>query len=523
VDDRLTRRSLLAAAGGGALVLGGVPVLADAQRRRRRTVPFARGGTFAEGVASGEPGTDAITLWTRLGGGYRTDRKLFLEISPDEDFRRVVYRRNVVARAEKDHAITVRVRNRALRPGERYHYRFHTRESESEVGRFKTLRPADSREPVRVAFFSCQDWQAGYYGAHRTIAELDDLDLVVCLGDYIYERNFYEGPRHDETGENGEVQTLAEYRDKYRLYRSDEDLRALHAAHPFTAIWDDHEVEDNYAGELPGDATQNMRVPFLERRYNGYRAFFDYMPMRGLGDGHRLYRSIPLGANASVLLLDERQYRDDQPCGDELFVPCPEADDPGRKFLGPEQLAWLKRELESSPATWKLVGNQLMAMALETAEGNPINKDQWDGYGAERADLLGFVRERRVENLAFLTGDIHTFFAGEVGVDGRGPDSVATEFVGGSVTSLGIPETFQEQTGAPLTREQFAAVTTNVRITNPHIKYDEQVSRGYGLLEATADELRVDFRGVEARERSTEVRTVGRFRVARGVPRVEVL
>jgi alkaline phosphatase D len=524
VGPEITRRTLLARGGigAGALILGGVPVLADAQRTRRRAVPFARTGAFPQGVASGEPAANGITLWTRLGGGYRTDRKLLLEISPDPDFRRVVYRRNVVARAEKDHAITVRVRNRALRPGERYHYRFHTREVDGPVGRFRTMRPADSREPVRIAFFACQKWNAGHYGAHATIAALEDVDLVVCLGDYIYETGGRD-VREDKTGEAGTgfAETLADYRDKYRLYRSDPDLQAMHAAHPFTAIWDDHEVENDYAGDSPGSARER-RVEFPERRHNGYRAFFDYMPIGRLGSGFGLYRSIPIGRTAELFLLDERQYRDDQPCGNEDFAPCPDAGAPGRELLGPEQLAWLKQGLAGSQATWKLLANQVMVMALETAAGQPINKDQWDGYAAERAELLGFVRDRGIADVAFLTGDVHSFFAGDVGVDGRGPGSVATEFVGGSVTSLGIPEGFQEETGVPLSREQFAELA-NVRATNPHIKYDEQLSRGYGVLEARADELLVEYRGVEARERSTEARTVGRFRVARGVPRVEVV
>ena len=275
----MDRRSFLARSGlaGSALVLGGVPVFADAARTRRKRIPLAGGGTFAEGIASGETSTNAATLWTRLGG-YRTDRRLGLEIASDPGFRHVVHRRSVVARAAHDHTIKARVGGRFLKPGERYWYRFEGAHSHSPVGRFQTLRPADSNEPVRIAFFSCQDWQAGYFGAHRTLAERDDLDLVVGLGDYIYERNFYEGPRTDTLGANddGEVQTLDEYRAAYRMWRSDADLRAMHAAHPVLATWDDHEVEDNYAGGKPGEATENPRVPFAGRRSNGWLAFSEY-------------------------------------------------------------------------------------------------------------------------------------------------------------------------------------------------------------------------------------------------------
>jgi alkaline phosphatase D len=344
---------------------------------------------------------------------------------------------------------------------------------------------------VRIAFFSCQDYQAGYYNAHAAMAE-EDLDLVVSLGDYTYEKTFYQGPpdRRDTLGANrdGEVQTLPEYRAKYRLYRADRNLQAMHAAHPFVAIWDDHEVEDNWAGGLPGDAADNRRIPFLSRRENGWRAFFEYMPFapvkRRPALGDFLYRRVDLGANAELFLLDQRSYRADQPCGDELFVPCPEAESEPRNFLGRQQLAWLQRSLSDSDSTWKLIGSQLMVMALDEAPGQPINKDSWDGYGQERRELLGFVRDRGIDNLAFLTGDIHTFFAGDVGVDGRGPESVATEFVGGSVTSLGIPESVNGATGAPLTKEQTELITRQVRLVNPHIRYDEQRSRCYAVLEA---------------------------------------
>lgn len=524
----MDRRSFLARSGlaGSALVLGGVPVFADAARTRRKRIPLAGGGTFAEGIASGETSTNAATLWTRLGG-YRTDRRLGLEIASDPGFRHVIHRRSVVARAAHDHTIKARVGGRFLKPGERYWYRFEGAHSHSPVGRFQTLRPADSNEPVRIAFFSCQDWQAGYFGAHRTLAERDDLDLVVGLGDYIYERNFYEGPRANRLGANGdgEVQTLDEYRAAYRMWRSDADLRAMHAAHPVLATWDDHEVEDNYAGDKPGEATENPRVPFAGRRSNGWLAFSEYQPFRLLGPvGTRVYRSLRLGRHAELFLTDHRSYRDDQPCGDSFTTPCPpaETNKPGRTLLGSAQKSWLKDGLRGSRATWKLIGNPTMIMALDAPQGFPINKDQWDGYGAERTELLSFIRDQRIADVSFITGDIHTFFAGEVHVDGRtqGP-SLATEFVGGSISSLGVPESVAGATGTPLPPSVVLALTQNVEAVNPHITYNEQKSRGYQVVEATPRELRVEYKGVEARTRSTSATTLARFRVAAGTPRAQ--
>ena len=509
--------------GTGALILGGVPLGAGAANRRG-AIPFAKGGTFPEGVAAGEPATRSATLWTRLAG-HTADRRLTLEIARDPDFRRVVLRRDLVARASEAGAVKVRVPARArLRPGERYWYRFATRNRSSPVGRFQTLRPADSREPVRIAFYSCQDWQSGYYGAHRTIAEDDSLDLVLCLGDYIYEKNYYEGPRQDRLGANGdgEVETRDEYRQKYALYRSDADLRAMHAAHAFVPIWDDHEVEDNWAGRHGGDQTPNRRVPFEQRRFNGLRTFFEKMPVRRPErGGFRRYGSVPLGASAELFLLDQRQYRDPQPCNDQFVVPCPEAETQPRKYLGDAQKEWFKRGLASSRAAWKLVANQAMIMALENGPSSPSNKDQWDGYGVERREILEHVASRGVRDVAFLTGDIHTFFAGEVGTDGRGPESVATEFVGGSISSLGIPESVESVTGVPA--DVVFQASQNFRTVNPHLKYDDQKRRGYAVAEASATELRVEFRPVDALRRSTAIEPPARFRVARGTPRVEVL
>jgi alkaline phosphatase D len=268
-------------------------------------------------------------------------------------------------------------------------------------------------------------------------------------------------------------------------------------------------------------------VPFVARQGNAYRAFYEFMPFKPYTGkpelGSDLYRRMRLGSNVELFLLDERQYRDDQPCGDALFTPCDEADSVPRKYLGPRQLAWLKRRLRASGGAWRLIGNQLMVMGLDTAQGAPINKDSWDGYGQERRDLLGHIQASGIENVSFLTGDIHTFFAGDVGVDGRGPESVATEFVGGSITSLGIPETLESASGAPLTKEQFLLVSNNLPLTNPHLKYQEQSSRGYGVLEASPNELKVTFKGVDAKRRTSATRTIGRFRVRRGDPHVQVL
>jgi alkaline phosphatase D len=406
-----------------------------------------------------------------------------------------------------------------LQPGREYFYRFATRTASSPVGRFRTLA-GDSADPVRIGFFSCQDYQAGYYTAHAGLAAEQDLDLIVCLGDYIYERSYYEGPRKDTTGANGDadVQSLAEYRQKYALYRSDPLLQAMHASAPFVAVWDDHEIEDNWAGENPGHATpeDQRRSDFLTRRTAGRRAFFEWMPrLRRREEVDRIYGGVPLGANAELILLDTRSYRDAQPCGDQLIVPCPDAETGARKLLGDAQKQWFVDRVAGSTARWKVVGNQIMVMSLDSAPSVTLNVDAWDGYGAERAEVLQALAGRGVQDLTFITGDIHTFFAGTVHQNGRvATPAIGTEFVGGSITSHGLEDYF----AGPLAN----AGEQGVRANNPHVHFSNFRARGYGVLEARPDELRVTFRSPSTvMEPTAPVSDLAAFRVAAGSTVVE--
>jgi alkaline phosphatase D len=510
-----TRRSFVAASltAAGGLWLGPRPDVTAAAKRIARE-PRLREGAFRHGVAAGLPGERSITLWTRVSDLERSGR-IKLEVARDADFRRLVHRQTVRAAAVRDFTARATITPKGLAPGEQYFYRFSTLERSSPVGRFRTARPADSQEPVRVGVLSCQDWQSGYFTAHRGLAQEEDLDLVVSLGDYIYERNFYEGPRKDTLGANGdgEVQTLAEYRQKYALYRGDADLQALHAAHPFVAVWDDHEVEDNWAKDKPGKATQRVRVPFLDRRRNGFLAFYEWMP-RFRPPQDRIYGSVPLGGAAEVLLLDTRLYRDDQPCNDQVAVPCPEGETGARTLLGAEQKRWFLDAVRGSRARWKLVGNQVMLMALDAATGSGLNPDQWDGYGAERREVLSAIRAAGVRDVAFLTGDIHTFFAGTVHENGRATTpAVATEFVAGSASSLGLENEY-----GPAIQDVVEAAPT----TNPHLRFVDARRRGYAVIEATPSELRVAFRSPRTTLQPTSpVDTLARFRVAAGSTVVE--
>jgi alkaline phosphatase D len=529
IDRRTFVRSALTA--GAGVLLAPSAGWGAAQKAR-----LATEGAFAQGVASGEPATNAITLWTRLDG-VSASANVGYEVARDAGFANVIASGTAVADAAADFTVHQRVSGADLKPGEEYYYRFETAADSSPVGRFRTARPAGSSETVRIAFFSCQEFIAGFYAAHRDLAA-QDVDLVVCLGDYIYEQAFAStgstnAPvRDDDSAADGEAQTLAEYRRKYSLYHSDANLREVRRHFALVGEWDDHEVEDNYAGDAPGGAAKNRRIPFAERRANGYQAWFEHMPRR-LSGQPKIYGSLPLGG-AELFILDSRQYRGDQPCNPTdaaLSQPCPPTttDDPSRTLLGTEQKAWLKGALSASRARWKVIANQVMICSLDAPPHNPLNTDSWDGYGADRQELIDHIAADAIDDVSFVTGDIHTFFAGDVTRTGRqtvrGEDRIdpvngpsrATEFVGGAITSPGIvdraasTETERVAAAAPVD----AAVLAN----NPHLAYANQAYKGYCIVEAGAGHLDVRYQAVhEQRDPDSGVFTLRRFRVDSGQP-----
>jgi alkaline phosphatase D len=294
----------------------------------------------------------------------------------------------------------------------------------------------------------------------------------------------------------------------------------MHAAYPFVSVWDDHEVEDNYAGKGPdskptppgfeNNGVTPRRVPFAQRRQNGYDAFFEAMPRIRLTGSkrNRTYGTIHLNGLADLIVTDQRQYRSPQPCGDALARPCPEGADPGRTMLGAAQKAWFKDALAKDGAAWKLWASEVMLMAWDSAPGVPLNQDGWDGYAAERTEILTHVKDRGIKNLVALTGDIHTYVAGTLTTTGRITGTpVGTEFVGGSVSSLGLEAVFGPAT--PLVGA--------LQATNPHIAYLDSVHRGYMVVEATKGQLAVRFRSPASTQvPHSPVSTLASFTVANG-------
>lgn len=518
---RLRRREFLIAGAGAGLAVAG-PINYAALARSRR-VPIATGGEFAHGVASGFPSPKGITLWTRVSHLERSS-KVALEVATDAQFRHVVASQQVLSDAKKD--FTVHAPIDGLKPGREYHYRFHTKHKHSRVGKFRTLPPADSNQTLRIGYYSCSSYEAGYYTALAGLAKEPDLDFIMCLGDYIYEHHYYDGPaaRADRTGKNrdGDVQSLAEYRQKYRFYQTDKNLQLMHATYPFISLWDDHEVEDNYAGDSPDSKQTNpslensgypRRVPFPQRRANAYRAFFEAMPrMQRKGNPDRIYGSIRLGKMAELFLTDERQYRDPQPCMDVQLTDCPDDLTPGRTFLGSQQKSWLKAAVPKSKARWNLLTSETMMMALDSAPGQHANQDQWDGYSAEREEILTSFHGAGVQNLVVLSGDLHNFVAGNLTTTGEQSGTpVGTEMLAGSATSFGLPE----ELGIP------AATLDAIRkASDPHIVFADLTRRGYGVVTVEKDELLGEFKTTDTLVPHSSPTVLAKFMVESGTPKL---
>jgi len=507
---RGTRRDFLRVGGSvaGLVALGALPGCGGRPRPRFTSDPFRLG------VASGDPAPDGVVLWCRLDAGALEDAGLpsepvdvGWEIAGDESFSRTLRAGTAEARPELGHSVHVEVQG--LEPARPYFYRMFAGDAVSPVGRTRTApAPGASVDSLRFAIASCQNYEHGHFTALRHLSA-EDVELVVHLGDYIYERTFGENQvrRH----EGAEVTTLDGYRARYTTYRRDPDLQAAHQAAPWVVTWDDHEVANNYADDVPED--DQPRDAFLLRRAAAYQAFYEFMPLRrsSMPDGPAMgiYRRLPFGQLLEMSVLDTRQYRSDQPCGDGTKPSCPGHVSPEQSILGADQRAWLFGGLRASEARWNVLAQQVMVARLRGVgdEGEDTwSMDKWDGYPVERRALLDVLADAAVPNAVVLTGDIHSNWVADLRRDfeSNASETVATELVGTSISSGGD--------GADMT-----VGGARVLAANPHIKfYNGQ--RGYLRATVTPDRWTTDFRvvplvsgpGGEVRTRATFVVENGR-------------
>jgi alkaline phosphatase D len=475
---------------------------------------------FTLGVASGYPHANGVTLWTRLapeplaGGGMPgIPVEVSWEVAADEKFRDVAARG--VAVASPDWAHSVHVDANGLQPERHYWYRFRAGEALSAIGRTRTApEPGTANARLRFAFASCQQYEHGYYIAYRHMAR-EDLDLVVHLGDYIYEATW--GRNLVRSHDAAEAYTLPEYRNRYALYKSDDDLKLAHAAFPWIVTWDDHEVDNDYANDRSQDL--DPREQFLLRRAAAYQAYYEHMPLpawaRPRGPAMRLHNTVAYGQLAQFFVLDTRQYKSPQVCarsqrGGSTVVreeDCTERLNPAQSMLGRTQEQWLDESAGRSQGRWNVIAQTTLMAQAERRSGPGADywTDGWDGYPRARERLLASLIKQRVSNPLVISGDVHMSAVNDLKLDFNAPDSpvVATEFVCPSITSYGPSLKHVEL----LLQE------------NAHIRFANSARRGYTTLDLTPTRCVARIRTIaNATEQDSPIRNLALYTVEDGRP-----
>jgi alkaline phosphatase D len=477
--------------------------------------PKFRRNPFTLGVSSGDPSPDGFVLWTRLapdalnGGGLGSeDVAVRWQVFADENAAKTVREGRTVASAGLAHSVHVEVAG--LRPDTWYWYRFSAGEDDSPLGRTRTAPLAASARPFRFAFVSCQNYEHGYFTAFDHLSR-ENIELVIHLGDYIYEKGAGKGanPRHHPPDT---AQTLDQYRLRYAVYQLDSMLQAAHARFPWIVTPDDHEVSNNYANDI--DELETPPAVFLKRREAAYQAYYEHMPLRlaslPKGPSMRLYRRVPYGSLASFHVLDGRQFRSDQPCGDNIKPVCRQALDPHQTMLGQAQEEWLQTSLDRSTARWNVLAQQVLMAEVNwsAAPGELLeHMDKWDGYHAARLRLYDFLAARKPANPVVITGDIHSNWVNDLKRDSFAERSpiLATEFAGTSISSGGDRPNKHGDPHGWLVR-------------NPQVRYFDD-KRGYVLCDIRPEAFRTDFRVLDYVTRTgSPVRTAATYIVEDGRP-----
>ena len=451
---------------------------------------------FTLGVASGYPSPSGVVLWTRLMGLEPLEIPVRWEVAADEAMRQVIFSGETTADPAWAHSARVEVQG--LEPDRWYWYRFTAGDAHSPIGRTRTAPAAAApTQRLRFAFASCQQYEQGFFGAYRHIVA-DQPDLVAFLGDYIYESSW--GSDLVRSHDAPEPYSLADYRARHALYRSDPDLQAAHAACPWIVTWDDHEVDNDYANDRPEDGMG--REEFLRRRAAAYRAYYEHLPlpprMRPEGPNMRIYTHVDWGTLARFFVLDDRQYRSWHACprpgwrGGSNTVDvseCTRIASPARSILGRAQERWLDGRLAASRAQWNVIAQQTRMAQMDElpGPGRRAWTDSWDGYPAARQRLLDSIAARKIQNPVVIGGDIHAFNVCQLKADFADPRSavVASEFVGTSITSQGWP---QERINEYLP-------------DNPHVLYADSRYRGYVRVELDAKLWKADLRAMQTVQR----------------------
>jgi alkaline phosphatase D len=494
-----------------------VPVLQSPGDSVATERPSFTGYPFTLGIASGSPLPTGVVLWTRLapeplnGGGMGPDAVVVRwELAHDETFGQVAQRGTAVALPAQAHSVHVEVSGLDL--ARWYFYRFIAGDEVSPIGRTRTAPgSAESPQQLRFGLGSCQHFEQGYFAAHRHL-NAEGLDLMVFVGDYIY-----EGPgRSDFVRRHvgAEARSLVDYRNRHAQYKTDPDLQRLHAAVPWLVTWDDHEVDNNYAGLR----SESLDPDFRRRRLAAYQAYFEHMPLRERAhptEARMVLRSRHnWGRLARFHVLDGRQRRTPQACpppgrggANTIDERCRELHAPGRTMLGDAQERWFAAGLAAAPERWNFIAQQtLMTHAGVVRDGRRrFSSDKWDGYPAARERLLDAVTEHGLRSCVVLSGDAHVAFVCDLkrDFDDEQVAPIATELCCTSITSRGPAQ----------------SATDAIVRQNPHILYGDGARRGYVVLEVTAERCTARLRVIDdATDRNTGVRTAATFAIDAGRP-----
>ena len=492
---------------------------------------------FFHGVASGDPLSDRVIIWTRVTPEEMNEGSIDVEwrVATDPALANIVQSGTFTTDATRDY--TVKVDVSGLAAGTTYYYGFTALSQNSLTGRTRTTPAADQSGHLKFGVVSCSNYQGGYFNGYGRLAERNDLDAVIHLGDYIYENgNFSYGDStiwDDRLVEPGtEIVSLAEYRTRYSTYRLDTNLIRVHQQHPFITVWDDHETANDAYRDGAQNHQEETEGEWEVRKANGKQAYFEWLPIRDNED-QRVYRSISYGNLMDLIMLDTRLEGREIQINNVLDSALLSEE---RTILGQEQKAWLKDQLVNSSARWKVIGQQVIfseinlgwsALALpgdlDYFALESLFLDIWDGYPAERAEILSFIDTNNIDNVVVLTGDFHTTFAFDVApqptsvsfqeIPGvgtlpiysstdydpeSGAASLAVEFACPSVTSANFDENIgalaafalQVQVNTPL-----MAPGTDISLgnPNPHLKYTDFVQHGYYILDLKADSAQADY------------------------------
>ncbi|NKF23415.1 alkaline phosphatase D family protein [Solimonas marina] len=501
-----SRRAFLKKAGMSSAAAGLLPLLPGCGSS---DAPGGRSGgskaEFRHGVASGDPLPDAVMLWTRVSGIEQSQAVDYV-VARDTSLADVVLRGSTTTDASRDY--TVKVDATGLEPGVTYYYRFSAGAADSPVGRTKTAADG-SVQRLRVGVVSCASLAHGYFNAYGRLAQRADLDVILHLGDYIYEYGTGEYGDVRDYEPSYEILTLDDYRTRHAQYKQDADVQAMHRQHPMIAVWDDHETADNSWRDGANNHTEGAEGAWTDRKAAGIQAYYEWMPIRQIDPTTRtrIFRTFRYGDLADFVMLDTRLYDRDLQAG---LTDASSINDEARTLIGPTQMAYLGNELAAPGVTWKIIGQQVMfgqlripslpelsvltnipvAQLQELLQGLPvistgglvINTDQWDGYGAERSRVFDLLEAYQVSNPVVLTGDIHTSWGMDLSRDPANPlvynpltgeGSLGVEFVSTSVTSPGL--------------EALAQLSPVIQAMNPHMKYIDLAQKGYLLLDITPE------------------------------------